>query len=179
MHTKSLPAGQREYYRPGDLFDFYRPPISEDASAWIGIATVLDTTHIRGHVTSKHIHLPFECRLQDMRRHIPLLVLHAAFHSAMSGTQVTCNIIKQHIERLSPGEILTLGLIPSRGGYNADYVQAYRTTLTTIRADSVLWKTQFVTRTSLGLTVWLCKRSCPGTQRVSLLLYHTRVIRYK
>ena len=102
MQTKSLPAGQREDYRPGDLVDFHRPPNSKDASGWIGLATVIDTTHIsRGHVTLKHIHLPFQCRLQDMRRHIPFVAFHAAFHSAMSGSQGTWDEIKQHVERLS------------------------------------------------------------------------------
>ena len=117
MQTRNLPAGQREDYRPGDLVDFHRPPSSKDASGWIGPATILDTTHIsRCNITLKHIHLPFECRLQDMRRHIPFLVFHAAFHSAMSGSQGTWHMIKQHIESLSTGEILTLRLVPSKNG---------------------------------------------------------------
>ena len=32
LNTRTIPAGEREKYQPGDLVDFYRPPGSKDVS---------------------------------------------------------------------------------------------------------------------------------------------------
>ena len=83
IHTRTLPPGQLEQYKPGDLVDFYRPPDSKDASGWIGPAKVIDPTHMeRGTITIRHVHRPIEVRIGDLRRHMQFLVFLSAVHSA-------------------------------------------------------------------------------------------------
>ena len=112
LSSRTRPSGQREDYKPGELVDFFRKGGAKDATGWTGPATVVDPTHIeRGTVTIRHIHVPMECRLQDLRRHQMFLVFLAAVHSAMGKSRTVWGYIRNAIEQLRSGVCLVLGSV--------------------------------------------------------------------
>ena len=46
LQTRTLPAGQLEQFKCGDLVDFFRMPGTKDASGWIGPAKEIGRAHV-------------------------------------------------------------------------------------------------------------------------------------
>ena len=122
LSSRTRPAGQREDYKPGDLVDFFRKGGAKDATGWTGPAKVVDPTHIdRGTVTIRHLHLPMECRLQDLRHHQMFMVFLAASYSAMSSSRTVWGYIRNAIEQMRSGMCVLLGSVLTKlrsGGYD-------------------------------------------------------------
>ena len=119
LNTRSLPPGQTRQLRPGDAVDFYRQPNNKDSSGWIGPATVIDTTHMdRGTITIRHVHMPTECRLGDVRHHLPFLVFLAASHSNLSHHYLSRRDMLQTVEELGKGKIIVYGRPPTEKSQN-------------------------------------------------------------
>ena len=112
LSSKTIPAGQRENYKPGDKVDFHRKGGSKDATGWTGPATVVDNTHIsRGTLTIRHLHGSMEARLQDVRRHMPFLVFEAAVYAAYDSSRSVWGYIRNAIEHLAYGVCVLLGYV--------------------------------------------------------------------
>ena len=118
LNTRTIPAGEREKYQPGDLVDFYRPPGSKDVSGWTGPAKVIDPFHLQdGTITIKHVHRPIEVRIGDLRRHMSCLVYWQLAHpaSAVSNTVHSWTDVRMYIESHVPnGKGVLLGVHQSR-----------------------------------------------------------------
>ena len=79
MHTRTLPAGERENYQVGDEVDFFRPAQNKDTSGWIGPAVITDTSRLkRGNITIIHLNQIIDVKLGDVGRHLHVIVLEHA-----------------------------------------------------------------------------------------------------
>ena len=112
MQTRTLSAGQSREYKTHDLVDFYRPPNNKDICGWMGPAKVVDNSHPEhGTITIRHANVPFECRFQDIRAHIPYLVFLAQGFSAYGNYVQAWNHLKLAVDMLSRGSAVLLGMI--------------------------------------------------------------------
>ena len=118
LNTRSIPAGQREKYQPGDLVDFYRPLGSKDASGWIGPAKVIDPSHLdKGSITVRHVHRPIEIRIGDLRRHMPFLVFLASSNSTFCREVASWVHVRNYVSsKVNSGKSFILGYIQDDKG---------------------------------------------------------------
>ena len=148
LQTRSLPAGQHEQYKPGDLVDFYRPAGSKDASGWIGPAKVIDPTHLdKGCITCRHVHRPIEIRIGDLRRHMPFLVFLASSNSFYQKEVASWQNVRHYVtSQVKCGKSVMLGHVcisgkwhrtPQTEGHMAFYKQAVHFVTNTLALEHV------------------------------------------
>jgi hypothetical protein len=120
LQTRTIPAGQLEQYKPGDLVDFYRPIGSKDAAGWTGPAKIIDPTHLdKGTITIRHVHRPIEVRIGDLRRHLPFLVFLAAEYSSMNRQALTWSMCRMYVDsHVGEHKTITIGHMFSGGKWN-------------------------------------------------------------
>ena len=107
LNTRSRTSGQALDLKPGELVDFYRPPSSKDASGWKGPATVVSALPEQvkgGAITIRFMGRPFDCRFQDMRRHLEFFVFLTAVAAAFPQSKLWQRI-RQAIDYIRPGHI--------------------------------------------------------------------------
>jgi len=121
MHTRTLPAGEREGFQVGEEVDTYRAPGKfgqKDISGWHGPATIVDLTRVpRGIIAVRSNNIVKDCRVGDVRRHLAFPCFLAGSYSSFTGAPgwSTC---KQLVEDLSVGQMLNLGWVKSNGNWH-------------------------------------------------------------
>ena len=116
LSTRSVPAGELLGLKIGDLIDFHRNQPTKDISGWSGPAKVIDVTEIgHGTITVRYASRPFECRLQDVRRHLAFLVFLAAGHSVFYKEHQLFLKIRASVDALQRGKAVLVGKVLSSG----------------------------------------------------------------
>ena len=110
-HTITKPAGEEFELKLGEEVEYYRPPLSRDASGWRGPAVICDLTrleHGRVGIRTRSDHV-LTCRLQDIRRCLTYL---AEMESPLSspGGQAQ-QIVQEYVDNTRQGTVLILGQV--------------------------------------------------------------------
>ena len=110
-HTITKPAGEEFELKLGEEVEYYRPPLSRDASGWRGPAVICDLTrleHGRVGIRTRSDHV-LTCRLQDIRRCLTYL---AEMESPLSspGGQAQ-QILQEYVDNTRQGTVLILGQV--------------------------------------------------------------------
>ena len=108
-HTTTKPAAEEFEYKLGEQVEYFRPPLSKDATGWRGPATVCDLScleHGRIGIRTRSDNV-LTCRIQDVRRCLAFMADMQAPLSSPAGQAQ--QVLQEFVDGLKVGTVLMLG----------------------------------------------------------------------
>eukprot|EP00435_Cladocopium_sp_Y103_P057491 s245_g19.t2 len=112
-HTTTKPAAEEYEYKLGEQVEYFRPPLSKDATGWRGPATICDLSrleHGRIGIRTRSDNV-LTCRLQDVRRCLAYMADMQAPLSSPAGQAQ--QVLQEFVDSLKPGITFTFGNVYS------------------------------------------------------------------